>query len=173
MTPDTDQILLGSNHTAASRYTHRTGYTADIARVGPLVDGNWSLSCNWARITPGTLALFARTGDGGTPPLAGWMVATAPAAHDATEDSWYLPGRIEGWTPRRWINGDDIGLAGWPATRSPWGINAVRQCRNGERITRGQLAIILPLIPATTRRRIAATIKEVTGVPPWWATGHS
>jgi hypothetical protein len=50
--------MFGSNPTPDSRWTQITGAQADIATVGYVEDGHWSVSCNQDRIGPGTIAIF-------------------------------------------------------------------------------------------------------------------
>lgn len=175
------EVLFGSNYTAASRYTTATGEMADIADVG-YEEGWWSLACNLDRVGNGTIAFFAGQGDGGSPPLAGFMVVTGdPEESDLLDVSglpvvdadgnpltqWYVPGRIHGWSDAMWVPGADIGAAGWPANRSPWGAN-VRQFRNGEQLTPDLVRIVLSVLEPSLMRAIALEHEDVTGSLPWW-----
>src|SRR5438105_1617315 len=82
------EVLFGSNHTPGSRYTQTTGGTADIAQVGFLEDGDWTISCNQARIGRGTIVFLPRFGDGGPPPLAAFMVCTdEPEEWEVVDDA--------------------------------------------------------------------------------------
>jgi hypothetical protein len=167
--------MFGSNPTPDSRWTQTTGAQADIATVGYVEDGHWSVSCNQDRIGPGTVAIFARSGAGGLPPLAGFMVCTDdPVEYDVlnvdgdVETQWYVEGRIHGWPEDLWVQGSAIEAAGWPVTRSPWGTNAVRQFRNGEQLTPDLVKVILSTMPKSLVRMIALEAKEVTRAYPWW-----
>ena len=179
--PQLSEVLLGSNHTTASRYTTATGELADIADVG-YEEGWWSLACNLDRVRKGTIAFFARQGDGGSPPLAGFMVVTGdpeesdlldvdgqPVVDDDGDpiSQWYIPGRIHGWSEALWVPSTDIGAAGWPANRSPWGVN-IRQFRNGEQLTPDLVRIILSVLEPSLVRAIALEQEDVTGSLPWW-----
>lgn len=55
--PQLNEVMFGSNPTPDSRWTQITGAQADIATVGYVEDGHWSLSCNQDRIGPGTVAI--------------------------------------------------------------------------------------------------------------------
>lgn len=179
--PRLTEVLFGSNHTTASRYTTTTGEVADIAEVG-YVEGWWSLACNLDRVGEGTIAFFARQGDGGSPPLAGFMVVTGDPEESDVHDAhgqrvldadgnpltqWYVPGRIHGWSEALWVPGADIATAGWPANRSPWGTN-IRQFRNGEQLTPDLVRIVLSVLEPSLLRAIALEHEDVTGSLPWW-----
>ena len=177
------EVLFGSNPPPASRYTQATGATADIADVGFVEDGDWTLGCNQDRIGEGTIVFFPRFGDGGCPPLGGFMVCTEDAEDFEIEDTdgnqlvdsngnplveWSVRGRLHGWDESLWVPGELIQAAGWPTNRSPWGASNVRQFRNGERLTPDLVQVILSVMPPSLARAIALEYADVTGSYPWW-----
>ena len=81
-----DDVVLGSNHTWASRWSQRTGRTVDIGDVDFIEAGTWSMGCNTGRIGPGTVGWIARLGDGINPPLCGFIVCTSEPALYAEVD---------------------------------------------------------------------------------------
>jgi hypothetical protein len=181
--PQLSAILLGSNPTVDSRWTQTTGRTADISDVGYLADGDWSTSCNLDRTGAGTLAIFARA-NGGIPDIAGFMICTGepipyeevdewglPVLDGASEPviGWYVPGVIHGWSSSIRIPGLVVQHLGWPATRAPFGTQAVRQFRNGEQLTPDLLAVILGALPEVLVRSMVLEYIDVTGVAPDWA----
>lgn len=182
--PQLTEVLFGSNHTPSSRWSQETGRTADIAGCGFIEDGEWSLTCNISRIGRGTTAYFARTGDGGEPVWAGFMVCTQnPTEYELLDDGgapilkadgsigtgWYVDGRLHGWDERLWVPAAAIQAEGWPATRAPFGRKAVRQFRNGERMTPDLVRALTEAAPGSLRRDICLEVKDVTGALPWWA----
>jgi hypothetical protein len=168
-------ILLGSNPTDESRWTQRTGWLADIAQVG-CKDGDWTVKCNLSCSGPGTVGWFARFGDEGRPPLAGFIVCSGPPLEYEFEDKigslvreWYLSGHLHGWTPQLWVSGSDIEAAGWPATRAPWGSTSVYQFRNGERLDSDCVKLLVSLLCDSSKQHIAAEHRRIAGSDPWWA----
>lgn len=183
-TPQLTEVLFGSNHTTSSRWSQETGRTADIAGCGFIEDGEWSVTCNIRRIGRGTTAYFARSGDGGAPVWAGFMVCTEdPMEYELLNDDespilkadgtiatgWYVQGRLHGWDERLWVPAADIQAEGWPATRAPFGSKAVPQFRNGERMTPDLTRALTEAVAPSLRRDIYLEIKDVTGTLPWWA----
>ena len=181
--PRLTEMLFGSNHTSNSRFTEVTGATADIADVGFMEDGNWTLGCNQDRIGEGTIAFYPRFGNGGCPPLAGFGVCTEdPDAYEIEDGDgsqlvdangnplveWSVRGRLHGWDKSLWVRGELIQASGWPTNRSPWGASNTRQFRNGERLTPDLVQIILSVVPPSLARAIALEHADVTGSYPWW-----
>lgn len=166
-------VVLGSNPNAESRWSQRTGRQADIYHVDFYEDGAWSISCNVHRVGPGTIGWIARQGEGGNPPLCGFIVCTAePKPSEEVDDNgevvveYYVEGRVHGGL---WIPGDDIASSGWPERRAPWGPSASRQFRNGEALGEDELQALLDAVPDSTLRTVALEYRDVTGVAPTWA----
>jgi hypothetical protein len=171
--PQLDHVLLGSNPNGDSRFAQRTGRAADIYDVDFYEHGSWSAGCNLDRFGPATIGWIARQGNGGNPPLCGFIVCTGIVEmyedYDAEGNlviDHYVEGRLYGGL---WIPGEDIAAAGWPTRRAPWGDKASRQFRNGESISDVELAALLDAVPDSTLRTIALEYRDVTGSDPSWA----
>lgn len=160
-------IVLGSNPNIDSRWSQRVGRQADIWDVDFDPDGDWSIACHFDEVEPGTVGWIARQGDGGNPPLGGFLVCVGVPYLDKRDGEWYVKGRLHGGLC---VPGDQIAAAGWPDRRSPWGSRACRQFRNAEEIKQNEVQAILKAVPHSVLRTIALEHLEVTGHYPWWAT---
>ncbi len=147
-----------------------------------MVDGYWSISCNFGRHPVGSVGWFARFGYGSPPPLVGFMMVTSAVQEWSVEDDDgatvvdasgavvyepFLPGRIHGWSPRLWVPGTDLAAAGWPATHAPWG--AKQQCQNGQRLDDTLRDVILDAIDPSIVELVAFEVGAATGNWPGWA----
>jgi hypothetical protein len=171
--PRVNDILLGSNPTSTSRWTQRTGRHADIARVGCMDEGDWTVSRHLRDIGTGTVGWFARFGEGGAPPLAGFMICAGRPRWDPNDCEWIVRGHLHSWSRALWVPGAAIDAAGWPARRSPWGSTSVLQFGNGEQLTPDLVRVLLSVLPARSRRDIALEYREITGSAPWWGDGRT
>lgn len=172
-----DFILLSNNPTSGSRWTDRTGRTADVGFLGYWNKDSWSVTCNLPRISRGTLGIICRNNGSLFPDVAGLiLVAGEPKLYVSrvrrngkirVVEEWYVRGPFWGLPQDLWIPGPDIAAAGWPQRRAPWGGHGV-QFRGGVSLDDHLAGIILELLDEGVLELFRHKYEALTGGWPTW-----